>query len=116
AGILQGNTQHSGATALQSGAPKLKTRELTELICRRRLVLKDGLAEFRIPPDVDIFEGDDFYVTIKPRIADREGDLMLSWQGRTVAVMPLARHVDINFRELLTASVEAILSETDLLE
>ncbi|MDR1357837.1 MAG: hypothetical protein LBJ48_00560 [Coriobacteriales bacterium] len=92
------------------------TKEVTELICRRRLVLRDGVAEFRIPSEVDIFGGEDFYLTIKPRIADREGELMLTWQGRTVAVLPLARHVDINFRELLTASVEAILVETDLLD
>lgn len=91
-------------------------KEATELICRRRLVLKDGMAELRIPANVDVFDGATYYLAIKPRLADKEGHVMLTLHGKILAVVPLARHTDINFKEMLITSVEAALIESDLLD
>lgn len=92
-----------------------KRKETTESICRRRLVLKEGVAEFRIPPQVDIFNGDTYYLVIKPHVADRDGEVLMSWQGRTVAMLPLARHTDVNFKEMLEESTEAVLTQMEAL-
>ncbi len=87
----------------------------TRLICRRRLALKNGEAEFLIPSDADIMDGSQYYLVIKPHFANREGDVVLVWQERIVSVLPLDRHTTINFREMLITSVESVLMETDIL-
>ena len=87
-----------------------------ELVCRRRLVLRDGIAVFRIPAKVDIFDGGLYSLTISPSLAIREGDIELTWQGKIVAAMPIARHIDVNFKQMLITATEAALMEAKLLD
>jgi len=88
----------------------------TKLICRRRLVLREGVARFRIPSNVNIFDGELYSLAIKPTFAYREGVVEMVWQGRIVAAMPLARYLDVNFTEILTIGTEAVLMELGLLD
>jgi len=100
----------------QANARKQKSKQgKVEHICRRRMVLRQGTAEFRIPGDIDIFNGDHYRLIIKRRLAYREGNAQMTWQGRIVAVMPLNRYLDINFREMMITSAEAALMECGLL-
>lgn len=100
----------------KKAAKKNTKPELAELICRRRLVLRDGLAQFVIPSDVDIFDGSLYCLTISPSFASREGDVCFVWQDKIVAEVQIARHIDIDFREMLITSTEAALLEADLLD
>ena len=93
-----------------------RARVTSELVCRRRLTLREGVAEFRIPPRVDVLDGALYSLAIKPRLADKEGSVELTWQGKTMAALPLERYTEINFREMLVTSAEAALIESGLLD
>jgi len=93
-----------------------KEKTTTKLICRRRLVLREGVARFTIPSNINIFDGELYNLAIKPTFASREGTVEMLWQGRRVAAMPLARYIDVNFTEMLTTSTEAVLMELGLLD
>lgn len=95
--------------------PEEQKKETIDLVCRKRLVLREGIATFTIPSRINILADSLYHFDIKPRLADREGKLMLVWQGKVVALMPLARKIDINFNEVLITSVENALIESDLL-
>jgi len=115
---VEGSEGVEGAKAGTKAAKTVAKKEkaTSELICRRRLVLREGLAEFRIPPGVDVFDGALYCVTIKPYFASHEGILQLTWQGKIIATAPIDRHVDINFREMIITSTEAALMEAGLLD
>ena len=108
----------SNARLLRVFAPREEDENSVgaEIVCRRRLVLKDGVAQFKIPPSVDIFDGGLYCLAIKPYFASHEGDVHLTWQGKIIAAMPLARQINVNFKEMLITSTEAAILEAGLLD
>jgi len=116
AACKEGGAARSRAGVKASTQSGKKEKASSELICRRRLVLREGLAEFRIPPGVDVFDGALYCVTIKPYFASHNGVLQLTWQGKIIATAPIGRHVDINFQEMIITSTQAALMEAGLLD
>jgi hypothetical protein len=78
--------------------------------------MRAGMAEFKIPSEVDILDGALYCLKVKPHFAKKGGYLQFTWQGNVMAVVYLDRYIDINFNEMLMTSVEAALMQTDLFD
>jgi hypothetical protein len=63
------------------------------ILLKRSLMFTGKEAVFKIPKDIDIFDGQHYEITLRPWISRRRATLIVEWDGRVVAMEPFGESI-----------------------
>jgi len=82
-----------------------------EVLQRRHIAVTDGEATFEVLDKIDLHDGAQYAVELKPRLAAQQGELLVTWRNRIVAREGLKATIQIDMRNIVVDSVIGVISE-----
>ena len=86
-----------------------------EVLQRRHISVAEGEATFEVLDKIDLYDGAQYTVELKPRLAAQQGELLVTWRNRIVVREGLKASIQIDMSNIVVDSVIGVISEAPTL-
>ena len=86
-----------------------------EVLLRRHISVAEGEATFEVLDKIDLYDGAQYAVELKPRLAAQQGELLVTWRNRIVAREGLKTSIQIDMSNIVVDAVIGVISEAPAL-
>ena len=87
------------------------TEDKQEVLVRKHVSITAGEVVFKVPDEVDLYDHAQYVVELKPRLANQQGELLVSWRDLIVARGELKTSTPIDMDSIVIDGVISVMSE-----